>query len=61
MINFKIKLYLYFSFLGRVAINTEQGSEALTVHGNIQISGQVMQPSDARYVCLPFLHLFIFL
>ena len=40
----------FFSFLlsGRVAINTEQGSEALTVHGNIQLSGQVMQPSDVR-------------
>lgn len=34
--------------MGRVAINTEQGSEALTVHGNIQVSGQVMQPSDSR-------------
>lgn len=34
--------------MGRVAVNTEQGSEALTVHGNIQLSGQVMQPSDAR-------------
>lgn len=34
--------------LGRVAINTEQSSEALTVHGNIQVSGQVMQPSDSR-------------
>ena len=33
---------------GRVAVNTEQGSEALTVHGNIQLSGQVMQPSDLR-------------
>ena len=35
-------------FTGRVAVNTEQGSEALTVHGNIQLSGQVMQPSDLR-------------
>ena len=43
-------MYIPFLFLlsGRVAINTEQGSEALTVHGNIQLSGQVMQPSDVR-------------
>ena len=34
--------------MGRVAINTDQGCEALTVNGNIQISGQIMQPSDAR-------------
>ena len=43
MLTFLLK---YFS--GRVGINTEQGSEALTVHGNIQLSGQVMQPSDVR-------------
>ena len=34
--------------MGRVAINTDQGCEALTVNGNIQLSGQIMQPSDAR-------------
>ena len=33
---------------GRVAINTDIGNEALTVHGNIQVSGQIMQPSDSR-------------
>ena len=34
--------------MGKVAINTEQGNEALTVHGNVQVTGQIMQPSDAR-------------
>ena len=47
---FYVHIFTSFHFLlsGRVAINTEQGSEALTVHGNIQLSGQVMQPSDVR-------------
>ena len=31
-------------FAGRVAINTEQGSEALTVHGNIQVSSKFYFP-----------------
>lgn len=33
---------------GKVGINTEQGNEALTVHGNLQLTGQVFQPSDLR-------------
>ena len=41
-----IKTFFFVS--GRVAINTDQGCEALTVNGNIQLSGQIMQPSDAR-------------
>ena len=31
-----------------MAINTDRATEALTVHGNIQLTGQVLQPSDAR-------------
>ncbi len=33
---------------GRVGINTDQAGESLTVHGNIQVSGQILQPSDSR-------------
>ena len=33
---------------GNVAINTDKATEALTVNGNIQLTGQVLQPSDLR-------------
>ena len=34
--------------IGKIGINTDQASESLTVHGNIQLTGQVLQPSDLR-------------
>lgn len=33
---------------GRVGINTDRPDECLVVHGNIKISGQIIQPSDVR-------------
>jgi len=36
------------AFSGKVGINSDQSSEALTVHGNIQVTGQILQPSDIR-------------
>ncbi|XP_078670465.1 myelin regulatory factor-like isoform X3 [Branchiostoma floridae x Branchiostoma belcheri] len=33
---------------GRVGINTERPDEALVVHGNVKVSGHIMQPSDMR-------------
>ena len=36
---------------GRVGINTDRPDEALTVHGNIKLTGHVVQPSDKRAKC----------
>lgn len=33
---------------GNVGIKTENAEEALTVHGNVRITGHIMQPSDER-------------
>ncbi|GFU04838.1 myelin regulatory factor [Nephila pilipes] len=33
---------------GRVGINTDRPDEALVVHGNIKVTGHIIQPSDAR-------------
>ncbi|XP_038046808.1 myelin regulatory factor-like protein isoform X2 [Patiria miniata] len=33
---------------GRIGINTDRPDEALVVHGNVRITGHLMQPSDAR-------------
>ncbi|XP_076351458.1 uncharacterized protein LOC143247371 isoform X3 [Tachypleus tridentatus] len=33
---------------GRVGINTDRPDEPLVVHGNMKITGHIMQPSDAR-------------
>lgn len=33
---------------GRVGINTERPDEALTVHGNLRLTGSLLQPSDQR-------------
>ncbi|XP_033123849.1 myelin regulatory factor-like isoform X2 [Anneissia japonica] len=33
---------------GRVGINTDRPNEALVVHGNLKLTGQIMQPSDKR-------------
>ncbi|XP_071830692.1 myelin regulatory factor-like isoform X2 [Apostichopus japonicus] len=33
---------------GNVGIKTENAEEALTVHGNIRVTGHIMQPSDKR-------------
>ena len=33
---------------GRVGVNTDSPDEALTVHGNVKVMGQLMQPSDRR-------------
>ncbi|XP_003385638.1 PREDICTED: myelin regulatory factor-like [Amphimedon queenslandica] len=35
-------------YQGKVGINTESPDEALTVVGNVQVTGQILQPSDAR-------------
>jgi hypothetical protein len=35
-------------YQGKVGINTEAPEEALSVIGNVQITGQILQPSDAR-------------
>lgn len=34
--------------IGRVGINTDHPDEALTVHGNIKLSGQILHTSDIR-------------
>lgn len=34
--------------MGKVGINTDYPTEALSVQGNIQLTGQVLQPSDIR-------------
>ncbi|XP_041367258.1 myelin regulatory factor-like isoform X2 [Gigantopelta aegis] len=34
--------------IGRVGINTDHPEEALTIHGNIKLTGHLMQPSDIR-------------
>ena len=33
---------------GRVGVNTDRPDEAMTVHGNIKLTGHVVQPSDLR-------------
>ncbi|XP_066276187.1 myelin regulatory factor-like [Branchiostoma lanceolatum] len=33
---------------GRVGVNTDRPDEALVVHGNVKVSGHIMQPSDMR-------------
>ena len=35
-------------FQGRVGINTDRPEEALTVHGNVKVTGHIMNPSDRR-------------
>ncbi|XP_050718527.1 myelin regulatory factor-like protein isoform X2 [Eriocheir sinensis] len=34
--------------MGRVGINTDRPDEALVIHGNLKITGQLLQPSDRR-------------
>lgn len=34
--------------VGRVGVNTDHPEEALTVHGNMRLTGHLMQPSDRR-------------
>lgn len=34
--------------MGRVGVNTEHPEEALTVHGNMRLTGHLLQPSDLR-------------
>merc|ERR1712020_166297 len=34
--------------VGNVGINTNQAAEALTIHGNLQMTGAILQPSDRR-------------
>ena len=33
---------------GRVGINTDRPDESLVVHGNVKVTGHIIQPSDAR-------------
>ena len=35
-------------YAGRVGINTDRPDEALVVHGNLKITGHLVQPSDRR-------------
>ena len=37
-----------FSLQGRVGINTDRPDEPLTIHGNIKLTGHIIQPSDVR-------------
>ena len=34
--------------LGKVGINTDRPDESLVVHGNMKLSGHLVQPSDVR-------------
>lgn len=34
--------------VGRVGINTDHPEESLTVHGNMRLTGHLLQPSDMR-------------
>lgn len=36
---------------GAIGINTDSPDEALSVHGNIRLTGAIMQPSDRRVKC----------
>lgn len=33
---------------GRVGVNTDRPDEALVVHGNMKVTGHIVQPSDLR-------------
>ena len=33
---------------GKIGVNTDSPEEALSVVGNLQVSGQILQPSDVR-------------
>ena len=33
---------------GKIGVNTDSPEEALTVVGNVQVTGQILQPSDVR-------------
>ena len=55
--HFWIKLYKRIDYkwqldfnclIGNVGINTSNASEALAIHGNIQMTGAILQPSDLR-------------
>ena len=34
--------------MGRVGVNTDHPDEAVTVHGNVKLTGHVLQTSDMR-------------
>ena len=34
--------------MGRVGVNTDHPEESLTVHGNMRLTGHLLQPSDMR-------------
>ena len=36
------------SFQGRVGVNTDKPEEALSVHGNLKLTGRLVHPSDLR-------------
>ena len=36
------------SFQGRVGVNTDRPDEHLSVHGNVKVTGHMIQPSDRR-------------
>lgn len=41
-----ITLVIYIQ--GRVGINTDRPDEALVIHGNMKVTGHIVQPSDSR-------------
>ena len=42
--------------IGNVGINTSNASEALAIHGNIQMTGAILQPSDMRIKKVSLVH-----
>lgn len=52
-INKTIKFRIYFFqesifHAGKVGINTDRPDESLVIHGNLKITGHIIQPSDLR-------------
>ena len=45
---FKQSSFTLIFLQGKVGINTESPDESLTVIGNVQVTGQILQPSDRR-------------
>jgi len=37
-----------FAFKGRVGVNTDSPEEAMTIHGNLKVTGHIISPSDMR-------------
>lgn len=46
--NLALRSVLILHLQGRVGINTDRPDEALTVHGNVKVIGDIVTPSDKR-------------